>query len=389
MEKSDVYKMVDLLMPYLKNKQNRYLSYERFLVFEHFNRFENFLREKPFPPIQIDLQVSSICNLSCAWCIGKFVTSENSMCNLKNSMSEEAFDKVLREIVEMNIDGMKVETVMFSGLVGEPLVNKKFVLKAVEQLAPAGIMICLFTNGVLLDESIWDKLLKINSIQVSLDGGHESWKMIKNPTSEEYTFELVMNNLRGLVQRKKACNAGTEINVGYTLTESNIGELYETVKELCRIGVDSVCIKQDITNKHNVHVDALITELKEQIKSETKILYMHDGMDTVSKWKCSQGCYYRYFFTTIGSDGFIYPCDYQTLDGCTRLGNIKDEEVKKLILRKNCMWNSGTVTQVNNICPPFAEKINPFLTLVLELKEQYGLEKLLRAIEILREQEGN
>lgn len=387
MEKGDVHKIVDLLQPYLKNKHNRYLSYERFLVFEHFKRFENFLRGKMFPPIQIDLQVSSTCNLNCEWCVGKFVKKKNLMCDLENSMSDEIFDKVLREIVEMNIDGMKVETVMFSGLVGEPLINKKFVIKAVEQLAPAGIKTCLFTNGILLDESVWDKLLKINSIQISLDGGPESWKTIKHPISDEYTFELVMNNLRGLVQRKKTYNVETEINVGYTVTESNVGELFETVKELCEMGVDSVCIKQDITNKNNVDVNDLIAEIIEQVNSETRILYMHDGMNTASKWKCSQGCYYRYFFTTIGSDGFIYPCDYQTLEGCTRLGNIKDEEVKGLIRRKNCEWNSGIV-QVNNICPPFAEKINPFLSLVLELREQYGLEKLLRAIEILREQEG-
>ncbi len=390
--------IVKMLKKYFSYDNKEYLEYEKLIVFEHKKRFEMFLREIPFPPIQIDFQLSSICDVNCRWCVGKNIMATNSFKQLKNKLSIELVQKIVKDIINLSDYDMHVETVMFSGLTGEPLLKKDLLFCASKLLQEHGIEVCLFTNGVLMTQESWKQLVNFEAVQVSLDGGTKSWKNIKNPQRSNCNYKMVINNIEGLVKYKKKNHGNAEINIGYTITNDNYLELESVVKHLVNIGVNSICIKKDITNKeltfYNVDVENMIKKCvsKYDNVTGTRVLFMHeDSSEKVSKWSCKEGCYYRYFFATIGSDGYVYPCDYQTMEGCPRISNLRKDELSISLNKKNVLWDSLVVkSHFNNICPPFAEKINPFMEEVIKLRDEYGVDNVLIAINLIQKHmEGN
>ena len=173
----------------------------------------------------------------------------------------------------------------------------------------------------------------------------------------------------------------------------NIYELEDTIRELINIGADSICVKYDITGNESVahqnECQQIISHCKAIYENDNfKVLVMHDEAPDRDKgrWNCSQGCYYRYFFCTIGSDGNVYPCDYQTLTDCPQFGNLIEMSFEETYKRKKTEWNSMVINKRNfkNVCPPLAEVINPYLTTLSELIECYGSEIVLLAIEDIR-----
>lgn len=389
---SQINYIISKLEKYLNNGKSEYLAYEKFIVFEHYERFERFLKELPFPPIQIDFQLSSNCNLNCRWCIGKYITNSNASCKIVDSLDENLIKKIVDDINSLSIDDMTVETVMFSGLTGEPLIKKELLYLAVELLHMNKIKVCLFTNGTLMNKDTWKHLINIEAIQISLDGGKLTWGDIKRPNNNEDTYEIVLKNISGLVKYKHDNDGISEINIGYTITNENYIELEEVIKQLVNIGVNSICIKQDITNIEYYDKRNMISEIINECISKygginnVSILLMHENSnDNISQWRCTEGCYYRYFFTTIGSDGCVYPCDYQTINNRIRISDIRDEKLNDALKKKNNLWNEMIMREkFTNICPPFAEQINPFLAQVIELKNEFGVAQVLEAIDIIR-----
>lgn len=381
---------------FIKSKCD-YLAYEKFIVFQHYEYFERFLKGLPFPPIQVDFQLSSICNLNCRWCIGKHIASSNGLTKLADTMDATLVKKIVDEIVKYSIDGMHIETVMFSGLTGEPLMKKGVLYHTIEVLHKNNIKICLFTNGILMDRETWKYLISVDAIQVSLDGGKKSWRDIKNPYNTKESYDLVIENIEGLLRCKKENNAVTEINIGYTVTADNYYELEEVIKCLVDLGVNSICIKHDITNIESVINNRDIVKVidecvyKYDTVNNTRVLLMHeDNSNNKSHWQCKKGCYYRQFFTTIGSDGCVYPCDYQTVEGQVKMSNLLDDNLIEALRKKNENWDEVTFKSgFINICPPFAEKINPFLAQVVELRDEFGVERVLSAIKILKDKFGD
>lgn len=158
-------------------------------------------------------------------------------------------------------------------------------------------------------------------------------------------------------------------------------------------GADSICIKYDITGNEQldkrVNYNEIIQQCKDKYESEVfKVLIMHDeAPDRVKgRWDCAKGCYYRYFFCTIGSDGNIYPCDYQTLSGCPKFGDICDLSLEEVYNNKSDEWSKlvSNNCEFRNVCPPLAEVINPYLNEMSKLIDIYGKEAVVTAIQDVR-----
>ena len=160
------------------------------------------------------------------------------------------------------------------------------------------------------------------------------------------------------------------------------------------INADSICIKFDIThNEKFLEFDEDIYKLileceKKYSDSSFSIIHMHEKNyeDREKNWNCSQGCYYKDFFSTIGSDGCVYPCDYQTLQECEDFGNVIKNDIRDILKRKNDEWEKKVTSnkKFNNICPPFAESINPFLGKIRQLVNKYGEDMVLEAVNNIR-----
>lgn len=120
------------------------------------------------------------------------------------------------------------------------------------------------------------------------------------------------------------------------------------------------------------------------------VLIMHDEVPekVKNRWDCQNGCYYRYFFCTIGSDGNIYPCDYQTLNGCPSFGNISNTSFEEAYEIKKSKWDEvvSSKQQFRNVCPPLAEVINPYFEKVMRLVDLYGSDVVLSAFQRIRDE---
>ena len=389
---NDVYNQI---VSFSDISTNGILGFERFLILDKAKWFDLFIKQEPIPPIQVDWQLSSSCNLCCRWCVGQSINNVNELSVLAENMNLERVDSIAKQIAQLCISGISVETVQFSGFTGEPLIHWNLLKHAIEILRSYGVHIGIFTNGTLMNETTWKTLTDIESVHISIDGGATTWKRMKKPKNANLNYSVVIQNIKGLVEYRNNRFSSTEINTGYTVTQENIGELESTIQDLVNIGADSICIKYDITGNEEF---ISLNDCKRKIdhcyrkynSTNFKVLIMHDkAPDKVkNRWNCHNGCYYRYFFCTIGSDGYIYPCDYQTLDGCPSFGNISNTSFKEVYDRKKSKWDELVLSkkQFRNVCPPLAEVINPYLEKIMELVELYGSDIVLSAFQIIRDE---
>lgn len=371
------------------------LGFERFLIFDKAKWFDLFIKQKSIPPIQIDWQLSSSCNLRCRWCVGQSVNNVNELSVLTDTMNLERVNSIAKQIAQLCVSGISIETVQFSGFTGEPLIHWNLLQHAIEILRSYSVRIGIFTNGTLLDEKTWKTLTDIESVHISIDGGSTTWKQIKRPRNSNADYKVIIQNIKGLVEYRNKRKSSTEINTGYTVTQDNIGELEATIQDLVNIGADSICIKYDITGNEELlslrDCKNKIDECYQKYHSTNfKVLIMHyEAPDKVkNRWDCQNGCYYRYFFCTIGSDGNIYPCDYQTLNGCPSFGNISNTSFEEAYEIKKSKWDElvSSKKQFRNVCPPLAEVINPYLEKVMRLVDLYGSDIVLSAFQRIRDE---
>lgn len=371
------------------------LGFERFLILDKAKWFDLFIKQEPIPPIQVDWQLSSSCNLRCRWCVGQSVNNVNELSVLADNMNLERVDSIAKQIAQLCVSGISIETVQFSGFTGEPLIHWNLLQHAIEVLRSYGVRIGIFTNGTLMNEKTWETLTDIESVHISIDGGATTWKRIKQPRNANVDYSVVIQNIKGLVEYRNNRCSSTEINTGYTVTQENIRELESTIQDLVNIGADSICIKYDITgNEELISLNDCKRKIDECYRkyhsTNFKVLIMHDeAPDKVkNRWDCHNGCYYRHFFCTIGSDGDIYPCDYQTLNGCPSFGNIRNTSFEEAYEKKKLKWDElvSSKKQFRNVCPPLAEVINPYLEKVMGLVDLYGSDVVLSAFQRIRDE---
>jgi radical SAM protein with 4Fe4S-binding SPASM domain len=145
------------------------------------------LKQTPEPSLRyLELQITDACNLRCRHCfIGETGHSE---------LTPEQVNTLLREFEEMQ--GLRV---LITG--GEPLVHTRFH-EINEMLPDFFVRKILFTNGLLLKEEELISL-KVDEIQVSIDGLEPAHDKIRGNGSFKRSFESI----------KHALGAGFDVSV--------------------------------------------------------------------------------------------------------------------------------------------------------------------------------
>lgn len=170
-------------------------------------------------PHTITWKITSACNLKCKHC---FYYTEKNKLNAKTDFST----KELLELAEFFIEELNIIRFTITG--GEPLLRKD-LFKLLTYLKSKNVTIDFQTNATLVNEEIAAKLAKIlnpkiDSIQVSLEGANEE---THDKTRGTGSFNKTINGIKYLVQN------GFGINISYTVTSVNIGELAD-LYDLCK-----------------------------------------------------------------------------------------------------------------------------------------------------------
>ncbi len=347
-------------------------DYERNVFESQFKRLLRLFDGKITPPYEVEIQSSSSCNINCVWCVG------DQYPRLKNLLNQKSMRKVSQDMVEFVEDGFGIETVKFSGFVGEPLVNPA-TIDGLEVLIENGKRVGLFTNGMLMDRETsdgrryLDTICEASFLHVSLDAGSET--TMQHLKGYQADFERIMTNLEQAINTREKRKTRLEIGVGYIITPDNFNEIYKLARRLKEMGVDFIRFKVDITGRYLLGDTAEkakeeVAKAKGLVDSRFKVVSIHTedesqgceiyDIHTMGKIRC----YTTQLWSTVGSDGQLYACDHRTHKNGRPYGDLKTNTFRDV-------WTSrqnSLPDEYCNMCSPFGTRINRFLNFLFQLE---------------------
>ncbi len=145
-------------------------------------------------PVQVDVEISNGCNLSCPMCFRGKAEFKKKYKNIDLLMKESLFKKIIDEI------GGKVPALRLS-LRGESTLHPKLA-EFVKYAKDAGIgEVSFLTNGSKLTEKYFEELVGagVDWITISVDGINETYESIRRPLR----FQETLDRIKGLNRVKK------------------------------------------------------------------------------------------------------------------------------------------------------------------------------------------
>ena len=404
----DVCAICEQLNQYVDKNNCSYSHYSSILLHKKSKYLDKFIENKPFPPFEVEIQMSSHCDLFCKWCIGGELQEKKRVLKLGNRIKGPLVDKIVDDIINLKIDGLGIETVKFSGFIGEPLLVKPETLRAIKLLSGAGKKVGLFTNGVLMSDDVtMHTLLGIDYVHISLDAGRSSFFWLKESSMpqavySEKKYELIIDNIALLNKLRIEEDSRLKINIGYVIVPGNHDHIYETGVDVKNAGADSIRFKCDIGGRFalkDIKMRDIAYEQIDKLRNDAKnssfdVNVIHSKKDieddNFNKWKACdhvKGCFYHNFMGTIGSDGNLYFCDHNTMPSAVHLGSIVDEQsFEQVWMSERRKYLTGGLRYLchSDVCPPFGNSVNNFLEDIDNFREKYGAALVLEAIDSLR-----
>lgn len=210
-------------------------------------------------PKEIELEVTSRCNLRCVQCSQSWTPDDQ-----KKDIPDNILDAMRPALAEC-------ESISLHGI-GEPLLADNFweIIDAINPKAN----ISFHSNMTIMNEEIAEKLTdgRVKLIDISMDAAtEETYRKIRGAS-----FDRVINNIKCLVKKKKEKKSEyPELRMNMTLMRENIEELPEFVQLSSDLDVNSVHVwrmnedwyPKEVSNKFFTFI------YEEQILSNHKDLF--------------------------------------------------------------------------------------------------------------------
>jgi radical SAM protein with 4Fe4S-binding SPASM domain len=196
------------------SKDSAFIDYcveEGLLTTEQVSVKRPLLIKAPVPSLRyLELQITDACNLRCRHCyIGDGASRELSLMQIRDVLSE--------------FEDMQGLRVMITG--GEPLLHRSF--EAINEVLPEySIRKALFTNGMLLRKETL-KLLKVDEIQISIDGLEAAHEALRGNGTFRRALEGVKNSL----------DAGFHVSISTMVHRGNLRDFDEMEHMFKHMGI--------------------------------------------------------------------------------------------------------------------------------------------------------
>lgn len=362
------------------------------------NHKERFLRaldsNKFLPPYEILIHPSGRCNLHCNWCIGGRILEGKKHGQgrqipkvLPSLLSKPTnMERVINGILSYNKEGFRVENVSFSGITGEPLLAKKSFIKAVDMLSKHNIRTGVYTNATLIDDKIVQTLLKMDYINISLDAADpKTYAVIKYGGNREgkKMFGKAIKNITKLVKLKNVSGKSRlDINASFVLYPDNYRQIYKAARVLKEIGISTLRVKQDISGhvllskKQMTEVKKLTVKAKNLEDGRFRFIMIHRPNIPSDMKRNFERCVISDLMAAIGSDGNVYPCNYQACSGSSVYGNAIEKDFSEIWESKSrARIKSGLPKICPPVCDPFKNRANKLFQAISKSREKYGSKK--------------
>jgi MoaA/NifB/PqqE/SkfB family radical SAM enzyme len=284
------------------------------------------------------------CNTNCTHCWVHTPGVSHSKNFLDLSFPMDRFKKMIDDAADL-----QVETIILQGD-GEPLLHPHS-LDMLRYARKKGLDVRFFTNGILLTERIAKAVVEIGvkEIYVSFPAGSRETYKIINPIQKPETYDLVVKNLKRLMEIKRKAKAKyPRVIVTHVIHTQNHHELVKMAKDDVYEKVDAArfyLIRLDVMNKFLQIKSSEFEKIKEQIPQVEKILkkgnvefvdnvkFQLENYDKKDGSWCSdvflkKGCTIGYYFNLVPAKGDMsFCCHLRTV------GNLKEKSFKDI-------WNS-------------------------------------------------
>jgi radical SAM protein with 4Fe4S-binding SPASM domain len=259
----------------------------------------------------IQVEVSSFCNVSCLYC--PHTVLKNMWIN--NHLPLATFRKLLPALT-----GVKL--VYLQGW-GEPFLNPDF-FEMLKLAKNAGCMVGTSTNGMLLDDKMIKRLVKLglDVIAFSLAGIDENNDIVRKGTQ----IKTVINAIKSINREKKKAGARLPaINIAYMLLRSRIKDLPKMPLLFKGLGIDQIVIStldfipdKELASESWLPRSAIEFEQLRSLLNRTVEIGKSDGLDihyniynpSGRRAICTENVQKSVY---ISADGDISPCVFTNL----------------------------------------------------------------------------
>ena len=319
-------------------------------------------------PLILDIHpVMNCCNLNCAWCIGGGDYDTKIIHKMQYDDIEPVYKNIFQEKEKENWP-MEIH---FCGNNSEPLLNRDFIQKSIENIAEK-TRIKIITNGILLDQYN-DIIHKVNKINISLDVV-SSEDFIKYKGGKKGDYDKIIQNINHIKELKKRFKYRTPvIYTSFVISSSSFD--YDKFEKQCRIlrdvGVNHIQVRKDYFNqslkmsfvKHKVieiakrlgaYNENIVYGLEDENTFDIKF---NERTDRISL--NSMICKSFWFWPTIAANGWIYSCAHKANENSEHL-NVHLEELKDYYncIRKRTQEKMEFSCDTPQLCPSNLNYIN-------------------------------
>jgi len=279
-------------------------------------------------PTQIQVEPTNRCNLKCIMCMR---TTDKEK-DVPKDMSIKGFIRILNQIPTL-------ERIQLSGL-GEPLLNKD-IAGMINVAKKKNIFVSLITNGTVLEDELVKDLVKsgLDYLKISLDSPvKDKYGVIRG-----FNLDKVVANMKKLVEEKNEVNTKLLIGLNSILMRGNIDDIEKFYKLADNIGLDFLNFKR--LNKSGLKVDNHNEKFEKYFTKKVQ-----EALSFLNKYKVKstlkyvlgyyqkpERCYSPWYECYITSKGDVKLCCEFYHDNMLKIGNIFEEDFKKIWNNKEYM----------------------------------------------------
>lgn len=319
-------------------------NYEEMMLQSNFKRVRRIMTGENVLPPMIEIHPSSECNRKCKICIG--IPRPQSVKGLL--LDRDAYLKIIEDVNEYNKEQedpeLRVSSILISGEIGEPLMNKT-TTEAMRKIIEYGLELGLITNGTFLTDEVRKVIVRGKYIQISVHAvTYETFqRQMERPISRA-VFEKTINNIRELVKLKRELiesvpglkNKLADINMIFVINQDNYREILQFAKMAKDIGVDRVRYRAPEGHVANSILENQWEEIYEDLAEAKKL---QDGAFRVmftgatkdgSSVKDFHACPAHLMTTVVDSQGNFLPCAEVTGIESLIFGNIALASFKQI-----------------------------------------------------------
>ena len=288
----------------------------------------NWQEAKRLYPIYVEVSSSGVCNHRCRFCALDYLNYKTGLAN---------FENLKKAINDMAKGGVK--SIQFGGE-GEPLLHPK-IKEIVQYTKSLGIDISFTTNGTFLKEGLLkDVLPLITWIKVSIDAGKpETHLKIHRPKVQD--FDIIINNLKKVVEIRKATGAHCTLGGQMLLLPDNYKEAVILAKKLKKIGLDYLVIKPYSQHKKSITREYenisykkylyLADELKKLNSDKFQVIFRKETMKKLKTSRTYKICHaVPFFWAYLMANGDVYTCSSFLGDKRFKIGNYNKKSFKEI-----------------------------------------------------------